>query len=138
MKRITGKDKVLLFLVGVLVVIGFGFVGWFRVASNYDYDALAGTYVMDGAGEKCIVELYADGNFSEQLMHSGTTKLAQGKWTRYGESHMSFSPEFMTVSGEELNASGQTHGQFEKMLGVFPSLTLAPLPGGPTFRKRWF
>lgn len=29
-----------------------------------------------------------------------------------------------------------SHGEFEKRLGLFPVLTLAPLPEGPQFRKR--
>jgi hypothetical protein len=57
---------------------------------------------------------------------------------RYGESHVSFSNEFLQISGEEMNAAGQAHGEFHMLLGIFPILVLAPLPGGPKFHKQLF
>ena len=54
----------------------------------------------------------------------------------YGESHVSFSREFLTISGQEVNAEGEAHGEFSKTLGLLPCLILAPLPDGPRFRKK--
>jgi hypothetical protein len=121
---------VLFFLLAVL------FVGWYAIAANYDYGALAGVYVLDHSGEKCVLDLRADRTFTEVLVHSGYIQRAAGTWYRYGQSHVSFSHEFLKVSGQELNASGEAHGEFEKTMGFFPVLTLAPLPDGPNFRKR--
>jgi hypothetical protein len=121
---------VLLFLLAVL------FIGWYAIAANYDYGALAGMYVLDHNGEKCVLDLHSDRSFTEELVRSGDTQRAAGTWYRYGQSHVSFSHEFMSVSGQKLNASGEAHGEFEKRLGLFPVLTLAPLPDGPQFRKR--
>jgi hypothetical protein len=53
------------------------------------------------------------------------------------EAHVSFSSEFLKVSGQELDAAGEAHGQFDKTLGLLPYLTLAPLPDGPAFRRKW-
>ena len=60
---------------------------------------------------------------------SGSVRKAEGTWHRYGESHVSFSQTFLTVSGQELNGSGEAHGEFEKRLGIFPVLTQAPSAG---------
>jgi hypothetical protein len=114
---------VLLFLLVVL------FIGWY--AANYDYDALAGVYVLDHNGERCVLDLHSDRSFTEELVHSGDIQKAAGRWYRYGQSHVSFSHEFLKVSGQELNASGEAHGEFEKRLGVFPVLTLAASAGRP-------
>lgn len=122
---------------GVLVVIAL-FVGWYYIAANYDYAALAGTYVFQGSGEKCTLYLHADRTFVQELNRSGKTQRSQGRWHRYGESHVSFSNEFQKLSGEEMNAEGQAHGQFEKLFGIFPRLVLAPLPDGPMFHRKWF
>jgi hypothetical protein len=46
------------------------------------------------------------------------------------------SKEFLKLSGQEFNALGEAHGQFEKSLGLVPYLTLALLPDGPTLRKK--
>lgn len=122
---------------GVLVVIAL-FFGWYYIAANHDYAALAGTYVFHGNGEVCTLHLQSDRTFVEDLNRSGETQRSQGQWHRYGQSHVSFSNEFQRLTGEEMNAEGQAHGQFEKLLGIFPRLVLAPLPDGPTLHKKWF
>jgi hypothetical protein len=119
----------------VAVIVG---VAWYSVAANYDYRALAGTYVFDQGGERCTLQLRPDQTFSEELNRGGVAQEAQGRWRRYGEAHVSFSSEFLKVSGQELNAAGESHGQFDKRFGLMRSLTLAPLPDGPTFQKKWF
>lgn len=77
-------------------------------------------------------------HFEQELNHSGEARKSQGHWYRYGESHVSFSSEFMKLFGEEMNADGDAHGEFEKVIGIFPTLTLAPIPNGPRFRKKPF
>jgi hypothetical protein len=89
---------------------------WYSVAANYDYSALAGTYVFQGTGETCTLYLYADRTFVEEINRSGQTQKSAGHWDRYGEAHVSFSSEFLKLTNEELNASGQAHGQFDKTL----------------------
>jgi hypothetical protein len=112
------------------------FWGWYSVAANYDYGALAGTYVFHGKGETCTLHLRPDRTFVQELSRSGEIKKSQGHWHRYGESHVSFSEEFLKLSGEEMNTAGQAHGEFDKLLGIFPTLVLAPLPNGPKFHKK--
>jgi hypothetical protein len=111
---------------------------WYSVAANYDYGALAGTYVFKRNGETCTLYLRPDRTFVQELSRSGEVTKSQGHLDRYGESHVSFSDEFLQISGEEMNAAGQAHGEFDKLLGIFPTLVLAPLPAGPTFRKKVF
>ena len=122
---------------GVLVVIAL-FFGSYYIAANYDYAALAGTYVFHGNGEVCTLHLQSDRTFVQKIHRSGETQRSQGQWHRSGQAGVSFSKEFQTLPGEEMNAEGQAHGQFEKLLGIFPRLILAPLPDGPTFHKKWF
>src|SRR5258705_2340850 len=57
-----------------------------RLAANYDYGALAGVYVLNHDGEKCILDLRSDRTFTEELTHSGNVQRATGNWHRYGES----------------------------------------------------
>jgi hypothetical protein len=117
-------------------MVAFG--AWFFVASNYDYNALAGTYQFRHDDEKCTLYLYSDRTFLEELSDHNVVKQAHGHWHRYGEAHVSFSSEFITVSGQQLNAAKEAHGQFDKRYGIFTSLTLAPVPDGPAFRKKFF
>lgn len=111
---------------------------WYSVASNYDYGTLAGIYVFEGNGEKCTLYLHPDRTFVQELIRSGEIQKSQGHWHRYGQAHVSFSNEFLRLSGEEMNASDEGHGQFDKTAGIFPTLTLAPLPNGPQFHKKLF
>lgn len=125
------------------LALGMGFLillswVWYSVAANYDYGALAGTYVFNGNGETCTLYLRPDRTFVQELSRSGEIQRSQGNWHRYGQAHVSFSNEFLKLSGEEMNADGQAHGQFDKTLGIFPTLVLAPLPNGSQFHKKLF
>lgn len=111
-------------------------VGWYTVAADYDYEILAGTYVLANSGVQCTLMLAPDHTFTEKIGSSSNLRIVQGQWHRFGEAHMSFSNQFIKVPGEELDAAGEAHGQFEKTLGVWPVLVLAPLPDGPRLRKR--
>ena len=122
---------------GILLLAAL-FAVWYSVAANYDHGALAGTYVFHGNVETCILYLQTDRTFVQELSRSGEIRKSQGHWHRYGESHVSFSNEFLRISGEEMNTAGQAHGEFDKRLGIFPILVLAPLPDGPTFHKQLF
>jgi hypothetical protein len=128
----------------ILVRLGLGIVllvilwVWYSVAANYDYDALAGRYIFHGDGESCTLYLRPDHTFVQELSRSGEVHKSQGQWHRYGEAHVSFSNGFLKLSGEQMNADGQAHGQFDKTLGILPNLVLAPLPNGPRFRKQLF
>jgi len=114
------------------------FSAWWYVASSNDYGALAGTYVFAGNREKCTLNLHPDRTFEQELTRSGEIQKSRGHWYRYGQAHVLFSNEFLKLPGEELNASGEAHGQFDKTFGIFPTLTLAPLPDGPTFHRKLF
>jgi hypothetical protein len=122
---------------GILLSIILFWV-WYSVASNYDYGSLSGTYVFHGNGEICTLYLHPDRTFAQEISRSGAVQKSQGEWHRYGQAHVSFSSEFMRVPGEELNGDGQAHGQFDKTLGLFPVLVLAPLPNGPRFQRKLF
>ena len=128
------QKKHISIVAAALVLIGL-FVCWYVIAANYDYGALAGTYIFNRGVERCTLDLRSDRTFTEELVRAGGVQKAQGTWRRYGESHVSFSKEFLTISGQEVNADGEVHGEFSKTLGVLPFLTLAPLPDGPKFRK---
>ena len=132
MKSTFARVTVGVFLSIVLLLV------WYWVYAQNDYGALAGTYVFRGNGETCTLYLRPDRTFVQEVSHSGEIQRAQGSWHRYGEAHVSFSDGFLKLSGEELNADGQAHGQFDKTLGIFPILVLAPLPNGPTFHRRLF
>lgn len=131
------KTRFARWALGILLCIVL-FCAWWYVYANNDYGALAGTYVFDKNEEKCTLYLRPDRTFEQELSRSGGTQEAQGHWHRYGQAHVSFSNEFLKLSGEELNASGEAHGQFDKTLGIFPTLTLAPLPNGPRFHRKLF
>jgi len=121
---------------GILLLIVLFWV-WYSVASNYDYGSLAGTYVYQGKGEVCTLYLRPDRTFVQELSRSDGIQRSNGQWHRYGQAHVSFSNEFVKLSGEELNADGQAHGEFDKVVGLLPTLVLAPLPNGPRFHRKF-
>ena len=123
--------------ISFLLAVGL-FLGWYYIASNYDYNALAGTYVLESKEESSILILNADHTFEQLVKSSGRAMQAKGTWQRYGEAHVSFSSEFVKPKGEEVNHSGEAHGEFRKTLGLWPTLILAPLEDGPKYRRKVF
>ena len=132
------KRNVLLRIGLSLVAAILAFWCWYGIAANYDYSSLAGTYTFKGGGENCILYLHPDRTFLQEVNRGGAIERAEGQWHRSGESHVSFSNEFLSLPGQEVNSAGQAHGQFEKRLGMFPILVMSPLPNGPTFCKKMF
>ncbi len=111
---------------------------WYVMAANYDYAALAGTYVLNQNGDTCTLRLRANRTFNEELIRAGKAQTAEGAWYRNGEAGVSFSKEFLMMAGQVPNASGESYGRFNKELGLLTTLKLAPDQGGPTLRKRLF
>src|SRR5437867_2547368 len=110
------KMKWLAYIVGAPVLVVMLYVVWYCIAANNDYAGLSGTYTLSRNGEKCTLYLRPDQTFTEELNWGGVAQEAQGRWNRYGLAHVSFSKEFLTLSGEELDASGEAHGQFDRTL----------------------
>jgi hypothetical protein len=110
-------------------------MSWWTVAANYDYGSLAGTYVFRDRATRCVLRLRADQTYTERVATTNGTSAASGTWWRFGEAGTELSSSFLRVPGQRPGPSGENFGHFEKILGVFPTLTLDPYPGGPEFRR---
>jgi hypothetical protein len=125
-------------------------IGWYCMAANYDYDALAGTYTFSGNRETSKLILKSDRTFQQELRNDGKLEIATGTWYRIGEGGVDFSLGFLRIPGarkyrEEFPdhldgtaADEQYFGHFEKVLGIYPELKLNANPPGPTYYKRLF
>jgi hypothetical protein len=125
------------------------FLGWYAVAANYDYGALAGTYSFHGDGVSSTLLLRADRSFHQEVTKNGSVKKADGKWYRSGQSGVNFSKEFLRVPGaktftEEFGMAygneddSEFCGRFDKIAGVYPILALNANAPGPTFDRKLF
>lgn len=118
------------------IMVGLAlFIGWYYIAANYDYSALAGTYAMSIQGESCLLNLHSDQTFTEQVTRSGRTQTVAGTWDRSGEAGVSFSGWVITFPSGQTSRSAQVYGQFGKTFGLWPWLSLGD---GPVFRRRPF
>jgi hypothetical protein len=86
------NDRIVYSRCGTAFSIGCPFhgMGWYAIAANYDYGALAGVYVLDHNDERCILDLRSDRGFTEERVHSGDIQRAAGTWRRDGQSHIPF------------------------------------------------
>lgn len=123
--------KSLQFVACIVTIVG-GFFLWYCIAANYDYSALAGTYTFRSGEDKCTLHLYPDRRFIQDITRRGRTQTARGEWRRFGEAGMDLSDSFLKLQGQQPGPSGENYGHFEKVLGIFPTLTL---DGGPKFRR---
>ncbi|MDQ2923956.1 MAG: hypothetical protein M3R43_00080 [Acidobacteriota bacterium] len=127
------------------------FVAWYSIAANYDYRALADTYLFRGNDETSTLFLKSDGTFQQQFSHDGRVEHATGTWHRSGMAGASFSIGFLRVPGvrtylenfpDHLDGNADDdnayYGRFEKVLGVYPLLRMNANPPGPTFHKTFF
>ena len=108
---------------GLLLLVLFWV--WYSIAANYDYSALAGTYLFQGTGETCTLYLRADRTFVEEINRSGQTQKSAGHWDRYGEAHVSFSSEFLKLTNEELNSIGASAWPIRQDAGDVPNTCLS-------------
>jgi hypothetical protein len=124
--------------IGVVILLAFiTFTFWYVEAGNFSDSKMSGTYILQRGGEMSTLILGLDHNFHQELNRSGTVSRAEGSWRVSGEGHIAFSKEFLKVSGEEMSPAGQAYGQIENWFGLV-SITLAPNPDGPAFRKKRF
>jgi hypothetical protein len=121
-------------IVGILV-LPLAFMLWWNVAANYDYSSLAGAYVLRDGAATYVLHLGADQTYMEKLETKSGASTVRGTWHRFGESAAEFYAPFLRVPGQQAGPSGENYGHFEKDLGIFPTLTLDPYPGGPKFRR---
>jgi len=143
LKKVTKSVGIVLLLLGM-------FVGWYVIAANYDYSALAGTYVYRSGDVSSTLQLRANRTFHQEVVQNGDRKEADGVWHRFGEGGVGFSIEFLRLPGaktalEEFNkpsddpvADAEFYGHFEKILGVYPTLKINANPPGPTLHKKLF
>jgi hypothetical protein len=122
---------------GVLLLICLTFVFWYIEAGNFTEANVPGTYIVQRDGEASTLILKSDHSFQQELDRAGMVGHAQGSWRLFGEGHIAVSRDFMKFSGQEINQDGTAYGQIKNKFGVL-SITVAPNPGGPTFRKSFF
>jgi hypothetical protein len=109
---------------GVFLILVLCFVLWFIVASDYSDSAAVGKYHFAQNGETSNLVLKPDHSFQQEVSRLGQTEHAEGTWRRVGEGGISFSKEFLVVSGDEPEPDGTTFSDMHKSLGLFVSLAL--------------
>jgi hypothetical protein len=116
-----------------LLAVAIGMV-WFWEGENFSDGAVSGTYTFNVNGESTILVLGLDHTFRQEQKKDRKVTHAEGKWHVFGEGGIGFSQEFLRVSGQEAASTSQVNGQIKNWFGLV-SITLAPNPDGPTFRK---
>jgi hypothetical protein len=132
---VTVKNLTLRLAAGILIGVTL-LVAWYIVAADYSYGAIAGKYVMRTPGETSTLILRANQTFEQELSRDGKIQRSNGTWRRVGEGGVVFSKEFLTVEGQERRPDGQADGQIRERLGLLPSITFEPQPGGPRFVRK--
>jgi hypothetical protein len=123
-------------LLAFLAIVLFCF--WYWEAENYSQSSMSGTYTFHSEKEKSILVLRADHTFQQELERDGNVKRASGSWRITGLGHISFSREFLMMSGEESCYEEPACGLVRNNFG-FVSFALGLTPDeGPTFHKRLF
>jgi hypothetical protein len=125
------------FVVGAFLLFLFTFVVWYVEADNFNDEKISGTYTFHSNSVASTLVLKSDHGFWQQLYDGEGVKRAEGSWRVSGEGHIEFSPEFLSVPGQDMSFGGQAYGQINNTLGLV-SITLAPNQNGPNFRKKLF
>lgn len=109
---------------GVFLLVFVCLVFWYVVASDYGDSVASGTYHLAQNGETSTLVLKPGHSFEQELSRSGRTEHAEGNWRRLGAGGISFSKEFLRISGQELDPDGTAFGDMHKRLGFLVSLSL--------------
>ncbi|HZY63919.1 MAG TPA: hypothetical protein VFE38_15485 [Edaphobacter sp.] len=108
----------------VVLILWLGFAFWWIIASDYGDEVIAGTYHLDQDGEKSTLLLRSDHTFQQELKSSSAVEHAEGSWRRSGEGGISFSKEFLMLSGQEREPDRTGFGEIHKLFGFWLSIKL--------------
>jgi hypothetical protein len=108
---------------GVLISLGCLFL-WSVAAMNYRDSVAEGTYQFERDGESSTLVLNPDHTFQQTMKLVSHEQHSQGTWRRLGEGSISFSKDFLVVSGDEPEPNGTTFSDMHKAFGLFTSLRL--------------
>jgi hypothetical protein len=97
---------------------------WGDAAMNYGDDVAVGSYRFERAKEISTLILNPDHTFRQTRSIGSDEQHSEGTWRRIGEGGISFSKEFLVVSGDEPEPDGTTFSDMQKAFGLFPSLRL--------------
>jgi hypothetical protein len=101
------------------------FVLWGTAAMNYGDSVAVGKYSFNSGDDTSTLVLNPDHTFQQTVRLANIEQHSQGTWRRVGEGGISFSKEFLVVSGDEPEPDGTTFSDMHKTLGLlFVSLRL--------------
>ena len=100
------------------------FIFWGVAAMNYGDSAAVGSYRFERANESSTLTLNSDHTFQQTRSIGSNKYQSAGTWTHVGEGGISFSKEFLVVSGDEPEPDRTTFSDMHKAFGLFPSLRL--------------
>jgi hypothetical protein len=119
----SGMKKWLLAIGGIFVaVVCLG--TWGVAAMDYGDGVAAGTYVFERNGESSTLVLRPNHTFQQTRRVGSSEQHSEGTWRHSGEGGVSFSKEFLVVTGDEPEPDGTTFSEIHKRLGLFTSLRL--------------
>jgi hypothetical protein len=97
---------------------------WAVVAMDYGDSVASGTYTFTHGEETSTLVLETNHTFRQTRRIGNVQEQAAGTWRRVGQGGISFSKEFLVVTGDEPEPDGTTFCDMHKFLGIFPSLRL--------------
>jgi hypothetical protein len=110
-------------IAGVLVLFACLFM-WAVAAIDYGDSVAMGKYRFERNGESSSLELKPDHTFNQTWRLGKNEQHSEGTWHRVGEGGISFSKEFLPVTGDEPGPDGESFADMHKTLGLFTSLKL--------------
>jgi hypothetical protein len=110
-------------VVSVLFLAGIG-ICWFVIASDYSDAAASGTYRLVHDGVRSTLDLRPNHSFRQEVNDSSGMRRAEGTWRRVGEGGISFSPDFLTLPGEQRGEDGTAFSDMERKFGIWIRLSL--------------
>jgi hypothetical protein len=123
-ERKTSGMKKSVWVPGGLLLSFAGFVMWGTAAVNYGDSVAVGKYRFKNDGETSTLVLNPDHTFQQAVRFGDIEQHSEGTWRRVGEGGISFSKEFLVVSGDEPEPDGTTFSDMHKTLGLFVSIRL--------------
>jgi hypothetical protein len=99
-------------------------VTWAVTALDYGDSVAVGTYWFERNGESSSLQLKPNHTFRQTWRLGSKEQHSEGTWRRVGEGGISFSKEFLPVTGDEPEPDGESFADMQKALGLFPSLKM--------------
>lgn len=106
--------------------------------TDYGDEVLTGNYVCRTEGQTYLLRINKDHTFRQAKIGTGVSVRSEGTWRRFCEAHVAFSKGMLALARQRTKPNGDSYGELDKTLGIWPYIAVDSTTSAPIYRKTIF